>query len=240
MRFELPSARCVIIIIAAVAALIAGCLLLSINFEGRSSFEGNFTLYDTFAAKKDGTPLGTIGLILAYAVLPAICEELTFRGILCAEYEGRGVVCSFVYSTLWFALLHFNPEKLLAYLFAGVVLCALLYATRSVFACIIAHFFYNLFGLFGQQYITEFYISAGSIGVFVFILLTILILAAAIFCGQASRLYRRYSEKDAPSDYREPHTKEEIFSALFAWLKTPAAVIALVLWVGAVIIMAII
>ena len=240
LRFSPPRASHAIIIAAAILALIAGCLLFSLNFEGKSSFEGNFTLYDTFAAKKDGTALTALGLLLAYAVLPAVCEEIVFRGILCAEYEGSGVICSFALSTVWFALLHFDPEKLLSYLFAGAVLAALLYATRSVWACIIAHFVYNLFGIFGQQYITEFYITAGSIGIFIFIMITLLLLSAAVFCGQASRLYRRYSEKDAPSDYREPHTKEEILASFVSMLKTPATAICLVLWIAAVIIMALI
>ncbi len=240
LRFAPPRARHALIIVAAIIALIAGCMLFSINFEGKSSFEGNFTLYDTFAAKKDGTLLGTLGLILAYAVLPAVCEELVFRGVLCAEYEGSGVICSFAMNVLWFGLLHFNPEKLLSYLFAGIVLTALLYATRSVWAAVIAHFAYNLFGLFGQQYITEFYITAGSLGVFIFIMIALLLLAAALFCGQASRLYRRYAEKDAPSDYRQPHTKKEIFNAFISIAKTPATIICALLWIAAVIILAII
>ncbi len=237
LRMGPPHARHAIIIAAAIVALIAGCLLFSINFEGKSSFEGNFTLYDTFAAKKDGTPLGALGLVLAYAVLPALCEELVFRGILCAEYEGRGVICSFTLSTLWFALLHFNPEKLLSYLFAGAVLAALLYATRSVWACVIAHFIYNLFGIFGQQYITEFYITSGSLGIFIFIMIALLLFAVAVFCGQASRLYRRYSEKDAPSDYREPHTKAELGAAFFSIVKEPSTIACTAVYIIAVIVL---
>lgn len=240
LRLSPPKARHIIIIIAAVFALFAGCLLLSLNFKGESSFEGSFTLYDTFAAKKDGTALGTVGLILAYAVLPAACEELVFRGIICAEYEPQGTLSAFVLNVLWFALLHFNPEKLLSYLFAGIVLTALFYTTRSLFACVIAHFLYNLFGLFGQQYITEFYVNAGSIGVFIFIMLTLLLLSAAIFCGQASRLYRRYAEHDAPAENKSVKTMREMFYELFESVKTPATVICILVWIAAVIVLAII
>lgn len=238
MRFAPPRARHAVIIAASVFALIAGCLLLSINFSGTSSFEGNFSLYDTIFARKDGTTLGAIGLILAYALLPALCEELVFRGILCAEYERGGVICAFCMNMLWFAFLHFNPGKLLPYLFAGAVLTALLYATRSVFATAIAHFAYNLFCIFGQQYITEFYITAGSLGIFIFIMLAILILSAAIFCGQAAGLYRRYAEKDAPSDYHRPRTGKEIGAAFASVLATPATVLCLLTWIVAVIVLA--
>ena len=240
LRLTPPKARHIIITVAAVFALFAGCLLLSLNFSGESSLEGSFTLYDTFAAKKDGTALGTVGLILAYAVLPAVCEELVFRGILCAEYEPRGTLSAFVLNVVWFALLHFNPEKLLSYLFAGIVLTALFYTTRSLFTCIIAHFLYNLFGLFGQQYITEFYVNAGSIGVFIFIMLTLLLLSAAIFCGQASRLFRRYAEKDAPAEHKSTPTVREAFGELLESVKTPATVICVLVWIAAVIVLAII
>ena len=235
-----PSARHILIILAAVFALVAGCLLLSLNFKGESSLEGSFTLYDTFAAKKDGGALGAVGVILAYAVLPAVCEELVFRGILCAEYEKHGTFPSFVINVIWFALLHFNPEKLLSYLFAGLVLTVLLFATRSVWACIIAHFLYNLFGLFGQQYITEFYVNAGGLGVFIFIMLAILLLAAAIFCGQASRLYRRYAQKDSPADHSGTKTPREIFDEIVGAIKTPSTVICVLLWISAVILLAVI
>ena len=61
LRLTPPKVGHVLIILAAVLALVAGCLLFSINFRGESSLEGSFTLYDTFAAKKDGTALGAVG-----------------------------------------------------------------------------------------------------------------------------------------------------------------------------------
>ena len=240
LRLTPPKVGHILIIFAAILALAAGCLLFSINFKGESSLEGSFTLYDTFAAKKDGTALGAIGLILAYAVLPAVCEELVFRGIVCAEYEKHGVFSSFVLNVLWFALLHFNPEKLLTYLFAGIVLTALLYATRSLWACVIAHFMYNMFGLFGQQYITEFYVNAGNLGVFLFIMAALLLLSAAIFCGQAGRLYGKYAKNDPPAEHNAPGGIKEILGNLLTAVKTPAAILCLLVWIAAVIVLAII
>ena len=45
---------------------------------------------------------------MAYAVLPALCEEFVYRGILCREYERGGVLRAVIVSALFFALLHFN------------------------------------------------------------------------------------------------------------------------------------
>ncbi len=237
LRFTPPKLSHIVIIASACVALMSGCLLLSIGLSGRSSLEGSFSLYDTFVSKDNGTPLGALWLILAYAALPAFCEELIFRGILAAEYDRFGVICSVTMTTLWFGFLHFNFQKLPVYLFAGLVLSVLLYATRSVFSVMIAHFFYNIFGLFGQQYITEFYITAGSVGVAIVILITILLLSAAVFCGAARRLYLGYAKRDEPSDYREPTTKAELIPRFRSVIVTPFAAGATVIFLAVTVVM---
>ncbi len=237
LRFSPPRLSHIVIIASATAALMSGCLLFSIGLSGRSSLEGSFSLYDTFVSRYNGTPLGVLWLVLAYAALPAFCEELVFRGILAAEYDKHGVICSITMTTLWFGFLHFNFQKLTVYLFAGLVLAALLYATRSVFSVMIAHFLYNLFGLFGQQYITEFYITAGSVDVAVVILITILLLSGAIFCGAARRLYLGYAKRDEPSDYREPSSRDELLPRFRAVLLTPFAGLATAIFLAFAIVM---
>jgi len=211
-------------------------LLLSINFSGESSLEGSFSLYDTFVSKYNATPLGALWLILAYAALPAIGEELIFRGILCAEYDKYGVICSVTVSSLWFSLLHFNFAKITVYIFAGLVLALLFYATRSLYTVMIAHFVYNLFGIFGQQYITEFYITAGSVGVVVIILVIVLLLAAVVFCGGASKLYARYAKRDEPSDYREPTGRSELIKNYRSAIINPYAAACVALFLAVTLI----
>lgn len=235
-----PRATHIVIIAAACFMLISGCLLLSIGFTGRSSLEGSFSLYDTFISKYNGTPIGAVWLILAYAALPAVCEELVFRGILCTEYDKYGVVCSIAMNSLWFGFLHFNFSKLLVYIFAGAVLTVLLYATRSVYSVMIAHFAYNLFGIFGQQYVTEFYITAGSIGVVVVILITLLLLSSAVFCGAAYRLYSGYAKRDEPSDYSEAPRGKALLNNFRACLFTPTVIACAVVYLTVTIVMMII
>ncbi|MBQ8416221.1 MAG: 5-formyltetrahydrofolate cyclo-ligase, partial [Clostridia bacterium] len=94
--------------------MVTGSLLTSILTGGIASLSGNFTLYGTFVAHT-GTPLDILYAILAYALLPAFGEELVYRSILCAEYEGRGVAVSVSVSALFFAMLHFSIEHFLTY-----------------------------------------------------------------------------------------------------------------------------
>jgi len=233
IRLMPPRPAHTVIMIASVFALISGCLLFSLTLSGKSSLEGSFSLYDTFISKYNGTPLGALWLILAYAALPAFCEEMIFRGIVCAEYEERyGILCAFVMNTLWFGFLHFNFSKLAVYLFASVVLTALLYATRSLICVMTVHFLYNLFGIFGQQYVTEFYVTAGNMWVVVIVLLIILLLSASVFCGSASRLYGMYSKDDPPSDKVEKTDKKTLALSFRQCLLTPAAIICVILYLA--------
>ena len=137
------------LLLSGILMLISGCTLLGI-LCGMMNAQPSFTLYDTFASVHDGSAEASIRLILAYGLLPAFCEELVFRGILCAEYEEEGILFSSLVSSLFFAFLHFDLTALPVYLFAGMLLAAVRYVTRSTVASMILHLGYNLFGIFVQ------------------------------------------------------------------------------------------
>ena len=176
--------------------------------------------------------------MLAYAVLPAICEEFVFRGILCHEYEKGGVLRAIVFSSLFFALLHFNIVNLPVYLFSGAVLAMTLYATRSIFGCIIAHFLYNLFGLFGQPYMSSLYNLTGSPNFFVFLIATVFLASSAVFCGQAARLYKKYLYDGQSADYRRPVIKDAsgLRDSYLDVIKAPSALLCFAVYIIALII----
>lgn len=193
LRLRLFRADHILIILGASLALMSGGILLQLAVGGAQAGGESFTLYDTFISKNDGTAGNAAYLILTYAALPAFCEELVFRGILCAEYERHGAVCAALFSMLFFNMLHFDLRHAPIYLFSALVLCAILYATRSLFAAMAVHFCYNLFGLFGVPYVTAVYTSMGQMRLLIFALMVVLLFGAAIFCGEAARLYRGYA-----------------------------------------------
>jgi len=176
------------------AVMISGSLLCEILTGGIASLTGNFTLYDSFVAKASGGG-EIVFLILAYCLLPALCEELVFRGILCAEYDRYGAVISITLSSLFFAMLHFSFPLFLNYLVLGALLAAVWYATRSLIATAILHFLYNLFCLLGQPYLSAFYVRAGSNEIFLFCLITVFLLFSAFAAGEARKIYHVYANK---------------------------------------------
>lgn len=242
LRFNAPRLSHLPAILFTVLTLICGCLLLSIGLSSGSSLEGSFSLYDVFVSRYDGKALGAVWLVLAYAALPAVCEELIFRGIVCTEYDGEGFLCSVLMNALFFGFMHFSFTKLAVYLFAGAVLTVLLYTTRSVFSVMIAHFLYNIFCIFGQPYVTEFYVTAGSVGTAVIILIALLIAGLAGFCGSARRLFYGYADNDPPTEAKdearseeggsEPPKKpgEKLVASLRACLLTPGVAVCVVIF----------
>ena len=183
--------------VSASLLLITGGLSLSILFSGIQNIVGTFTLYDSFLSEESGGISGPfLYSVLAYAALPAICEELLFRGILSAEYDRHGCSVSVLAGTIFFACVHFQFGGLPVYLFSGVVLSMTAYLTRSVWGAVLAHFLYNLFGLFGQPYIRAFYEITGSSELFIFVLVSLLLLSLAVFCGETARLLRLYAARN--------------------------------------------
>ena len=208
--------------------MVAASLLTEIMTGGISSLTGNFTLYNTFVARATGTG-EIIFLIFAYCLLPAVCEELVFRGILCAEYDRYGAVISITVSALFFAMLHFSFTLFLTYFVLGALLAAVWYATRSLIATVLLHFFYNLFCLFGQPYLSAFYVRAGSTEIFLFCLIVVFLLFSAFSAGEGRKIYHIYAKKH-PEDSPAVVPWRKLPHQFLVALLSPAVGACILLW----------
>ncbi len=242
LRLRRVSLSHILIILSAILLLAAGCTLLAMVC-GMLNAQTSFTLYDTFSSANDGTAGATVRLILTYGVLPAFCEELVFRGILCAEYEENGILYAMAVSSLFFAFLHFDLTALPVYLFAGMLLSLVLYMTRSSVAAMLVHLGYNLFGVLAQAGLSGYCRSTGNLGLLVVLLIALLLLSAAVFCGESARVLRRRARlrlTDAPDSQQTPGlsalSAREFLPALGRAFFCPEAMLAVVLWATGVVI----
>ncbi len=237
LRLRMFRASSLPLILSAALLMASGGLLLGVLFGGTEALSQSFSLYDTFISKDTGTVPNKIYLVLAYAVLPALCEEFIYRGILCREYERGGVHRAVTFSSVFFALLHFNLAGLPVYLFSGVILALTLYATRSLFASILVHFLYNIFGLFGQPYINNLYQITGSMTLFLFLMILCFLVSAGVFCGEAARHYRSYLWRGERADYRRPVLKDGAAIRASYWrvIKNPSTLACAAVYIIALI-----
>ena len=77
------------------------------------------------------------------AVLPAVLEEIVFRGIFYRAYREKGVVGAMILSSVTFGLMHMNFNQFCYAFVLGVIFCILVEATGSIFPAMIAHFVIN-------------------------------------------------------------------------------------------------
>lgn len=90
----------------------------------------------------DSMPLPALVFVLA--VLPAIGEELVFRGVIGRGLVARcGVVRGIFVTSLLFAVAHLHPAHQLSVFPLGVLLHVIYLATRSILAPILLHFLVN-------------------------------------------------------------------------------------------------
>jgi len=91
-------------------------------------------------------PLSLGEAVLLVAVLPALCEEATFRGVVLVGLGRTGSRwLAVVGSALAFGLFHFNPYHIVSATVLGLVLGYAAYESRSLLPGVLMHFVNNAF-----------------------------------------------------------------------------------------------
>lgn len=91
------------------------------------------------------SPIYLIAVFIMMAVLPALGEELTFRGIFFNLFKRstNNVWLGIVLSAFIFALIHFQLHNFLAIFFMGALLAYVYYLSGNLWVSIAAHLFNN-------------------------------------------------------------------------------------------------
>jgi uncharacterized protein len=99
------------------------------------------------------SPLELSAVILIVAIVPAIVEELLFRGLIQKIFERlMSPVVSAVLAGTIFGLFHVNPFEIVPLVGLGVFFGLLRYRSQSLLVPIAAHFFNNLMAVLASFY----------------------------------------------------------------------------------------
>ena len=182
----------------AVAGLSVLVFFVSLNFTNMFNFFANTISPST---SRGGVPLDNLWQlllsVLLFAVLPAVCEELVFRGVI---YNGLrrkfNAKLSIILSTIVFMIIHFSIYQTFHQLILGVVLGCLVYFTGSIVYGMIFHFVNNLIVLLLTYFSSVgAFLTFSSFGV-LNILITILIFAlGAVAVAYFFVVLSRYTKK---------------------------------------------
>ena len=222
----------VMILLLASLILITGGILYGFLASG-SDFGADLTfeLYDVFTAKYADSVGEVMYLILAYALIPAFFEEFTFRGIICAKYDGISPLYSVLMSSVFFGFIHLDLSMLAFYIFAGFILSIVLYAVESVFITIAVHFIYNMFFIFCPMYISGIYVAGKE---FLLFLCGIIFFGSlALFCSECRKAFLRKAEEADNREDSSKSTKPNFFEVILS----PTAIACYVIYLVAVAIL---
>lgn len=79
----------------------------------------------------------------AIALTPAICEEITMRGVVLAGYNNISVRKAAIMTGMFFGMLHLDGNQLLYAFALGIVFAYLVRITNSIYTSMICHFIIN-------------------------------------------------------------------------------------------------
>ena len=93
-------------------------------------------------------------LVIIMAVMPAIVEELLFRGLILHSFMPFGKIVAIFASSLLFSLFHLNPTQTVYQFFLGMVMAIVYLRTKNMWYPILLHFVNN-FAIITFAYITQ-------------------------------------------------------------------------------------
>lgn len=130
----------------AVAGLAILVFFASLNFTGLfNSWASSISPLSLNASVPLNNVWQLLLSILFFAFIPAICEELVFRGVVYNSLRRKfGARLSIIISAVAFMIIHFSIYQTMHQLIIGIVLGCLVYFTGSIVYGIIYHFVNNL------------------------------------------------------------------------------------------------
>lgn len=153
-------------------------------------------------------PTTAVGIALYFiytCVLPAVLEEMLFRGMIQGLLRAWGSRFAILLSSLLFALLHTNLKAVIGVFFLSVLLGYVREVTRSVKPGMVLHFANNTASfllLLGQTYLSG--VAALALG-FWLTLLFLILFAAAVWAVRYFHLGKKFRlPKDPPNEPGRP------------------------------------
>ncbi len=173
-------------------ALFAGICIFFLNliFRLRVGYTDGFYLYNTFFTGKLPIPDTPIFPFIAFAAVPALCEELMFRGIFHASYEKKGFMAAAIVSALMYAVISLDVRTFVSHLFLGLFLSFMLYLTKSIVSTFIVNLLCKCFMLFFGTNLQSYIQSSSNKAVFFTVIVGLLLISLSIFSFECAKIFK--------------------------------------------------
>ena len=164
--------------------------------------------------------IGFFGVLLTVAVLPAVFEELMFRGLLLKGLRAFGTLGATLICGGLFSLYHQNPAQTIYQFCCGAAYALMAIRAGSVLPTMLAHFLNNAFILV----LSKFGVTSFSPPVAI----TLLIVSAVCFLG--ALVYLIFFDKKSPAPLLQTEKKSAVKT--FFFFAATGIVLCLITWLG--------
>lgn len=164
---------------------------------------------------------GTLIIVLSFVIIPALCEELFFRGIIFSEYRNYGTSTAVIISAITFAMLHFSLSNFFIYLFAGLLFGFVTAMTRSIIPAVALHLLSNYLSIFVSDAFLRITVVKNGAYFIGFLLVVLTCLTFILLMSRVETVCIGYSD-NPPVETIPPkstkHLREVVFSPTFILL----------------------
>ncbi|MBO4323219.1 MAG: CPBP family intramembrane metalloprotease [Clostridia bacterium] len=128
--------------------LIAGIMMTFYYVHMQFASDAESMLGSYFPSDIDAdklNPLFALLYLILVSFLPAMIEEMMFRGIIMRGLEQFGAIAAVIVSSLAFSLMHGNFSQMILQFLGGVAIASTVILTKNWLLGSVMHFFNNLF-----------------------------------------------------------------------------------------------
>ena len=162
--------------------LISGSALIKLGLYALGYKGTEYSLYQSYIPTTISGFGNVLYIIIAIALMPAITEELVFRGIVLGEYTSSAcnTFTAVGITSLLFAMMHMSLPQFPVFLFGGILLAYVTIVTDSVLCAITLHFLNNCFSLLFETKLLSLVAKTDSI-IFIVFLTAVVFLVFLVF-----------------------------------------------------------
>lgn len=221
----------ILFVIFSAALFISGMLLIKyFYFINGGEVASLVNFYEDFSGTTENT--GHPEIILSLIVIPAVCEEFFFRGIVFSEYRKYGTANAVFISALCFAMLHFSVENMVIYLFTGVLLGFVTAVTRSIIPSIALHLLSNTLSIYASDTFLRVTVVKNGAFFIGFVLVMLTGISLLLVLSRVESIFYSYAERP-PVESVPPksasHIGKVLLSPTFILLVTAFVIFTLIL-----------
>lgn len=141
---------------------------------------------------------GTALIFISSVLIPAIVEEILFRGVLLHTLLPYGQMFAIIFSSAAFSIMHCNPLQFLYAFFGGVIFSYVALKSGSIFYCIVLHFANNLIS-FVSLFINKYAPKEIAIAITSYIDLFFIVTGLTCFIYLAAKGFFAICEEKSPA-----------------------------------------